>query len=270
MTLWPQISTIIPWSNRPELAITLRENQAQLASSASEIIVVNCGGDSGMVEQAVRQIPNLKLANIGVNAFNKALALNVGASLAQGETLFLMDADVRLAPHLIERMAARTSPGSAFTTVERLTESEPAMEPGGAVAEVAHSIELVLLDGMRISLDTNRIRYSDGSRSAPGLLMVARKDFYGVGGMNSDLQGWGWEDLDLIIRLKAKGHLEHHFVGEAMHLSHGDDKRSFHSAKGQDEVENFLVCLANYRLGHFVGTYEDDKTTRSNKIDLSP
>ncbi|HET9166146.1 MAG TPA: glycosyltransferase family 2 protein [Candidatus Angelobacter sp.] len=268
MTPSLQFSTIIPWSNRPELAITLRENQAQLASFTSEIIVVNCGGDSRIVEQAVRQVPSLKLANLAVNAFNKSLALNLGASLAQGEFLFLLDADVKLTPHLLERMAAHTSRGSAFVTVERLTESEPAIETGGAVVEVAHSIELVLLDRRRISLDTNRIRYADGSRSAPGLLMVAREDFYRVGGMNSDLAGWGWEDLDLIIRLKAKGHLEQHFVGEAMHLSHGDDKRSFHSANGQDEVENFLVCLANYRLGHFDGTYEDDKNTWGNKIEI--
>ena len=106
-------------------------------------------------------------------------------------------------------------------TAERVFESRVQYEDAASeLEELVYSIKLSVRGGREASVETNRVRFSDGSRSAPGIVMLAREHFLEVAGMNSDLQGWGWEDLDLLVSLQLALSLRQQQAGAVVHLTH--------------------------------------------------
>ena len=134
---------------------------------------------------------------------------------------------------------------------------------------LAHVVELETAAGERVRIETNRREFRHGSRGGPGLIALRRQDFLAVDGMNSDLRGWGFEDVDLVARLQLCELGPRVAVGGALHLSHDDSLRSTAgAARARSEQHNFAVCLANYRLGHLRGTFTDDVQTCAETIEI--
>lgn len=264
-----RLTVVIPWCDRPELARTLEGNRAPFEAARAEVLVVGCGGTPGRLEALLEGLvfPGLRWIRLPEAEFDKALALNLGAFRARGDRLFFLDADVILEPGFFDVALDRIAE-SRFVTLDRVVESEPGppAEELPGLTEMAHVIELVDAGGRKITLETNRVRFEDGSRSAPGMILLPRAAFREVGGMNSDLEGWGWEDLDLVARLLFAGY-ERISSGSGTHLTHGDEKRALGgSSRPASEARNFQRCLTNYRHGHYLGTYEDDVATWGERL----
>lgn len=258
------LSIVIPWANRDELAHTLLANAALLARYDAELVVVDCGGDPGRCHAALALagVP-VTLVEVPADGFNKALALNLGVHAASGDALMFLDADVILTGDWLGDGLAAVKDG-AFVTVERVRESAPSPDPihGRELQALAHVVEFVTAAGEVIRVETNRRQFDDGSRGGPGLICLRRDHFVAVDGMNSDLLGWGWEDVDLVARLQLAGVAPRRTIGEAVHLSHDDSVRVVSAgARQHSERNNFSVCVANYRLGWFHGTLVDDVQT---------
>jgi len=263
------LSVVIPWCDRPEIATTLRRNAPHFTATGADVVVVNCGGDPDRLTEALsgELFSGLRRLDLPAPAFNKGLALNLGVAAAHSERLFLLDADIVLGEDVLAAgLALLAKP--CFVTIDRVVESRPGPPPERtSLREVGHILELVGPRNRRIRLETNRARFRDNSRSGPGLLLLAREDFLAVDGMNSDLEGWGWEDLDLLVRLQFALRLPRRSVGSVVHLSHGDEVRSFEGpTPGANEQRNYAMCLANYGFGHYRGTYEDDVAVWTGRI----
>lgn len=257
------ISVVIPWKDRPELRTCLDANGHYFPPRRCEIIVVNSGGDSMYLGHLLSGLPaNIRAIYAHRDTFNKCFAQNVGAAVASGETLLLLDADVMLEVDL-PALIAEIMGESDFLTVASVRESEvPAPCKGESGIEIAHQLEITLPQGKSIRLETNRTRPCAGVRSGPGLLAVRRRHFIAIGGANSRLRGWGWEDLDLIARLQFELGLNRVQAGSVVHLSHPDSARMFQGrSRSESEQENFLACLANYTAGLFDGTMVEDVQT---------
>lgn len=257
----PLLSVIVPWRNRPELTVSLAHNLPHLAPLEAEVVVANCGGDPILLDEALAGLasPAVRVVEIPAPRFNKGLALNLGVRAARAGRLFFLDTDVLLDAAFLPRALVRLD-GRSFVTVRRVAEAHhsPAAEVPG-LAEIAWSVELVARGGRKARVETNRVRFRDGSRGGPGLILLEREHFLAVDGMNSDLEGWGWEDLDLMARLQLALGLKRRTEGRAIHLTHGDEVRDLAGrSRGASEQANFAQCLANYRLGHYAGTYGDD------------
>jgi glycosyl transferase family 7 (putative galactosyltransferase) len=265
----PDLTVVIPWRDRPELAASLAHNLPRLAPFRAEVVVASCAGNPDLLREALAGLafPALRVLDIPSPGFNKSLALNLGADAARGRRLFFLDTDVLLDDRFLAGALPRLD-GRSFVTVERIVESKPparAEAPG--LREIAWSVELVGRGGRKARVETNRIWFREGSRGGPGLILLEREHFLAVDGMNSDLEGWGWEDLDLIARLQLGLGLKRRPVGRAVHLSHGDEVREFAGrSRAASEQENLAVCLANYRLGHFTGTCADDAATWRERV----
>jgi hypothetical protein len=253
-------SVVIPWKDRPEVRICLEKNLQYYPPGRCEVVVVNCGGDAEALGSLLAGYPaNIRSVRARHQGFNKCFAQNVGAWAAVGETLLLLDADVVLEADL-PQLAADVMGPDAFMTVAGVRESDAPVPPKGEAAiEIAHQLEITIAGGRVIQLETNRTRPLAGVRSGPGLLAVHRRHYLAIGGANSALHGWGWEDLDLIARLQFELGLVRVQAGNVLHLSHPDSARSLQEqSRCESEQDNFMTCLANYAAGLFHGTYARD------------
>ena len=106
---------------------------------------------------------------------------------------------------------------------------------------------------------------SDGTRTGSGLIVVDREHFIEVQGFNSQLEGWGFEDYDLQIRLQLLLGLKRKTFGEAIHLSHRSAFRR------ETNSRNEAACFSNYKQGLFHGTYADDVARlKDGAIEIAP
>jgi len=258
------VSVIIPWCNRPELSISLSENMPSFRRAHAEVIVVNCGGDLKILRHLLRTfwIQGMRLVNVSHRRFNKSLALNAGFLVSQGSIVQFLDADIILGRSYFNE-ALTQLPRKAYVTLARVQErgSKPRAQLRSGISELAHSITIVRRD-RSAQVETNRVRYGDCSRSAPGIVMFRRESFLCVDGMNSDLQGWGFEDIDFLVRLQLATGRPPAQAGCGYHISHDDRHRTFTGKTPQhSESSNSARCLYNYQHGHFMGTYQDDIKT---------
>jgi hypothetical protein len=267
----PLLSVVIPWHNRFELERTLAENGRILAAHNLEILVVNCGGETSWLSLRLKglSLPRLCRIEVPTGHFNKSLALNLGTFVSHAPNLFFLDADIILKEDFIAK-AIDTLSCSCFVTVDRVYESmtQASREPQ-FLKTLVYTIELADRRGRLVRLETNRLHLDDRSRGAPGLILLRKQDFLDVGGMNADLERWGWEDLDLLARLQLSLGLERRSMGSVVHLSHGDDVRNLGTmTRAISEAHNFSQCLASYCIGYFQGTYLEDVKTWQNRIGI--
>jgi predicted glycosyltransferase involved in capsule biosynthesis len=265
----PLLSIIIPWFNRPEIKTTLLQNRAIFKEYDLEVIVVCCGGDFDWLHEQFQDqtIPEVRWLDLPSEHFNKSLALNIGASVAQAEQLFFLDTDVLFKYDFLAE-ALQLINGSTFVTIDRVFESNPTrQDSNGHLKELGYMVEFVAAGKRTVRVETNRVRFDDGSRSAPGLIFLSRKHFCQVAGMNAELKRWGWEDIDLILRLQLLLNLERRQVGSVVHLSHGDELRNLdNQPRPRSEFRNSSKCMANYQQGHYYGTYQQDIKQWKNRI----
>ncbi len=264
----PELSVIITWCNRPELRRTLAENRSLFDRYDTEVIVVNCAGSQADLRETLSgpRPRQLCFVDVETSVFNKCLSQNLGASIAQADRLFLLDSDIVLTEDFFPA-AFDTITEQRFFTIERALESEPEpASPDDHLEEMIHQLSFVGRGGRKATARVHRVLH-DGSRNAPGLIVLARKHFLEVDGMNSDLNGYGFEDRDLLLRLQFALGLEERSAGTVLHLSHKNEAQ--HEAwrdRQKSEHLNFAACLKNYRAGHYRGTYSDDVAQWKQKM----
>jgi glycosyltransferase involved in cell wall biosynthesis len=257
--LKPHVSIIIPWRDRAELAKTLEANLRFIAEWQAELLIVNFGGDSQWLDGIVDQHDTrLRVIEVRVDRFNKSRALNIGIHFARAEYVLLLDADVILTDFDLHLAMARVD-GGAWVGLKKIVESASAEKRSGRIAQFANYFELVLSDQRVVRVETKRTYFSDGARSCPGILFLRRQDLLDIGGFNSALVGWGWEDIDLHVRLGLILGRESSEMGAGLHLSHGDENRFFlGSSPAENNHRNRQICMGLYDAGMFEGTYEQD------------
>jgi hypothetical protein len=249
-------SVVIPWWKRPELRRTLEANMPLLVRHGAEVVVVTCGSD---VLDAPAQFADYTAATVRHVVVpdavpNRSLARNLGALCSSGSVLFFLDCDVILKSDIFAE-AAPLLEADCFVTAQKRFESQPKPSPYlPFLKELIQTREVVCEDGRRATVQ--QTLNGDGSSSNRGELLVKRAHFLGIGGYNSALEGWGFEDDDVVYRLQLVLGLRSMMTGEVVHLTHGDDLRS--PSPLVDRRRNQELCFENYSRAAFLGTYEED------------
>ncbi len=263
-----KLAVIIPWSNRPELATTLPRNAPVFDTHEWNVTIVNCGGDPEELRR-IACTSGVKASVIHVQgaSFNRSLALNLGAAHCEAHYVFMLDADLMVPAETAAECNAALDDRQVLT-IARMRESESrpwlATGPDSHLADVikVNTAQFVFRDGRTVVAPTFRSYAADGSRGGQGQLLVARDHFLQIGGYNSQLPGWGYEDVDILVRLQYLRNLAHRQMGEALHLSHGDSVRDLRGAsRTESDHRNFRIVTANYASRRFQGTLEQDLAT---------
>jgi hypothetical protein len=259
------LSIIVSWCDRVELAVSLPSMLRCAELTEGDVTIVNFAGDRQMLAQQLgAHAGRVRVLEIrGEEFFSRSRAQNVGARHTDKPVMFFCDCDIVLDPEGIERTARRLlAEAGTFATLAGVRESERNSRGGRHVVSFGYQLEIRTADGRRLSIIDNEEDAETGARYAPGLLLVRREDFLGVGGYNGGLVGWGWEDQDMISRLTLGRGLRRISEGYAVHLSHDDEARIARYPKVKDRWESrdrmFRTALANYDRADFCGTYAVD------------
>jgi glycosyltransferase involved in cell wall biosynthesis len=267
----PLYSIVIPWANRRELEFVLAWNNAIPFEYPVETIVVTAGGDWDELKALVKRAGAsfIRLVNIHDSEFNKPLCMNIGVLSSRSEYIFLLDADILLSSDILRDAAGHLRSKACLVTVERVLEANPpspdtAMS-GKSIAPIRpfiarkrDTIEYVTKDSRRAILKRDT---SPDSHDGDGLVLAKREHIIQVGGLNSGLRGWGYEDTDFQLRLQFQLGLAHAVVGEVVHLTHDRVKER------KLWNQNVALCDFNYGRGHYLGSLNSDWDEWKDKIE---
>jgi len=264
------VSIVIPWCNRPEIVTSLKANSPSFDAVGAEVILINGSGNISELLSAARalQLGGIRLLDLRhAKYFNKAQCINIGVNCSINDWIFMLDADIVLPsdffPEALKLVRERHSYLSVKEAIELDSDvrDDPTV-PRGAVVRTVNTNRIEYENGeyaeLRVSVDRR------GTRNAPGMMLVRKNDFVEIGGANSQLFGWGFEDLDVQIRLQLLLGLKQIEYGKVTHLSHKIQEGFARSA-----FINRQVAQDNYYHKQLKGSYvRDTEEMQENVIEV--
>lgn len=266
------LSIIVTWRNRKELRGALPTLVDTARTLNGEVVVVNYGGDTETLrEQLADFAASVRVVQVRDQPyFHKTKAQNIGAHFGTFPTLFFCDCDIVLDPASIASLVDKVArePGR-FATLKGVRETEQNSRNAKNVVMFGYRLDIRIRNGRSLRIVDNEEDAEDGTRQAPGLLLVRREDFLSIDGYNGRLHGWGWEDQDMISRLTLGAGLDRHQEGYALHISHDDHARVSQypgSNRWESRDKMFRQALAYYDDDDFNGTFRADVQALTDSV----
>lgn len=194
-----EISVITPtYNNREVLRETIRALRDQtLAAHLYEIIVVDDGSTDGTAEmvEALRDQSGAAIRYVTQGNQGRSAARNLGVRTARGRIVVFLDSDLWATPGLLAAHHGHYPPGSARRGVQgrTVTHPESRVTPFMQVKEMTPDLT------MRRRHDLSPFHVTTRNCS------MLRQDVLDAGGFDETFSGYGWEDIELAIRMHARG-----------------------------------------------------------------
>jgi glycosyltransferase involved in cell wall biosynthesis len=192
-----ELSVVIPtYNNRPVLERTLEALTAQTFPREHYEIVIVDDGSTDRTAQMVERFRNaLAITYLPRAHGGRASTRNAGARVARGRILLFLDSDFFAASGLLAAHHRHYPPGARGIAIQGASRTHPdtLVTPFMRAREFC----LVVPPGPpgRISL----------FRVSTRNLSLVRADFEAEGGFDESFGGYGWEDIELAWRLRARG-----------------------------------------------------------------
>jgi glycosyltransferase involved in cell wall biosynthesis len=183
-------SIVIPTYNRlPILQKCLQAMEAQNFTQPYEIVVVDDGSTDGTVEflqSHAGEFPHVRL--FLQNHEGAAIARNTGIDLAKGDTIVFIDSDLVVTPVFLSAHAK-------------------ALEKASKSGERAFTYGLVINTSNFDNPTSEKIKIQDISTAffATGNVAISKHWLIEAGKFDTSFRQYGWEDLELGVRLKKLG-----------------------------------------------------------------
>ena len=214
----PEASLIVNTFEKPRHLELVLESIARQegVDGAFELIITDDGSTDGTrqtVESFARSAPfRVAFTTLPHDGFQLARNRNQGAKLARGRTLIFLDGDCVLPRDHVAAHLGRRRPGRALLCYcARLTEEESRsidasdLSPRAVARLTSASERSALASRHRKCVWYTLIRHPTKPRLAGGNFSVWRSDYERVNGFDERFRGWGQEDDDLGLRLRAAG-----------------------------------------------------------------
>ncbi len=256
------VSVLIPcWSRRVDFAATFSLNVREMDGEVSEILIITIPDDLEFIRSVIRDVKLKKRSSLRIRVLacrteklpTKGRLLNVGIAQCTGLKVICLDCDIVLPRRTIASMRGSAGQGNV-TYLAKLSTNRKGAET--EVQVIRNIFEVALSDGRSARVERSAIYQRDNARSAPGVVCTERQHLIEVRGYNGDLAGYGWEDIDLLIRMGIKTGCAISATGEA--VDRADRKNENEQGRLLSESQNYQSCLANYCLGIFDGSLEAD------------
>lgn len=212
------ISLVVNTHQRPRhLALVLESIAAQEGVAGRFDVVVSDDGSTddtpAVVAAFAARVPfPVRFTTSPRDGFRLARVRNRGAALAGGDSLLFLDGDCILPPDHVAAYFERRRPGRALLGYcARLPEAAShdlvpgAVDWGVVQRRIPAAERRALARRCRKARWHTWLRHPDKPRLAGGNFLVWRDDFRAVNGFDERFRGWGQEDDDLGLRLRAAG-----------------------------------------------------------------
>jgi hypothetical protein len=187
----PRVSVIVPVYDYAHVVREALESVARSTFSGLEVVVVDDGSRDDSVDLLRSWMTESELSAVLVrHPVNRGLpaARNTAIRYARGDYLLMLDADNRIYPHCIERLAAALDGDGeaafAYGILERFDRSGPI--------------------GLRDKFGWSPERLRRGNY-IDALALIRRNVLEEVGGYTTDVRLFGWEDYDLWCAIASLG-----------------------------------------------------------------
>jgi len=194
-----EISVIIPtYNNRDVLRETIRALREQtLASELFEIVVVDDGSTDStaeMLAEAQRQ-PGASIRSVTQANRGRSAARNLGVRSAEGRIVVFLDSDLWATPTLLAEHHRHYPPDVTGRGVQgrTVTHPESRVTPFMKVKEMTPDLTI------RRRRDLSPFHVTTRNCS------MLRQDVLDAGGFDETFSGYGWEDIELAIRMHGRG-----------------------------------------------------------------
>lgn len=192
-----ELSVIIPtYNNREVLRQTLQSVFDQdLAGGRYEVVVLDDGSTDDTGEMVRSLSRPVGLTYQWQENRGRAAARNAGSRLAKGKVLFYLDSDIIAGPGLLSRHLHYHEKQDGPIGVQGRT----LIHPTSKVTPFMKTKELVP--------DLTRRKRQDLSpyHIITRNLSIRAQDLWAVGGFDESFPGYGWEDIELGLRLHEHG-----------------------------------------------------------------
>lgn len=192
---------IIFWNNSKHLSHCLECLSSQ-AYHNFEIIVVDNGSEND-IGWAEKKYHNLKIKRLESN-HGFAIANNIGARLARGKWIALLNADAFPEPDWLARLlqAAEAHPEFSFFSSRQVQANSPELLDGAG--DAYHISGLAWRNAYKLSSKTHALEKREVFSACAAAALYRREDFLEVGGFDEDYFSY-FEDVDLGFRLRLAG-----------------------------------------------------------------
>lgn len=209
----PKISIIlVTWNSETHLPVCFSALSSQTTQSFEIVIVDNGSSDASLhvAETYPLNMP-IHIKKLSVNQ-GFAVANNLGARLASGEWIVLLNADAYPEPDWLENLlkAAEQNPQFNFFTSRQIQFNDPHLLDGAG--DDYHISGLAWRRFYNRPIQDYGIQSREVFGACAAAAMFRRDDFLAVGGFDESFFSY-FEDVDLSFRLRLAG-------GRCMYVSH--------------------------------------------------
>jgi len=198
----PLVSVIIvTWNSKKHLSICMDHFLTQTFQDF-EVILVDNGSEDHALDELQEKYPPLRLqierldANLGF-----AVANNIGANLACGKWLALLNADAFPEPDWLEQLLHATdqNPECSFFASRQIQFNSPHLLDGAG--DAYHISGLAWRNGYNLPLEKYGFQQKEVFSPCAAAALYSREEFLKVGGFDENYFSY-FEDVDLGFRLR--------------------------------------------------------------------
>lgn len=191
---------IIFWNSEEHLPVCLGRLSSQ-TNRNFEIVLVNNGASRAVLEGL--ESDNLHVKHLDSNK-GFAIANNLGARLARGKWLVLLNADAFPEPDWLEKLlqAADTNPECSFFSSRQIQANRPELLDGAG--DAYHISGLAWRHGYNHPSAEYGHEQKEVFSACAAAALVSREEFLSLGGFDEDYFSY-FEDVDLGFRLRLAG-----------------------------------------------------------------
>lgn len=205
MAHFPFVSIIIVTWNSVKYIYSCLEKLTTQTFQDFEVILVDNGSEDGTLDGLQEKYPagNLLIhklsSNLGFTAAN-----NIGARLARGKWLALLNADAFPEPDWLEKLLRTTeqNPEYSFFSSRQIQLNAPQLLDGAG--DIYHISGLAWRNGYRLSSKAHGHEQKEVFSPCAAAALYSREAFLNVGGFDEDYFSY-FEDVDLGFRLRLSG-----------------------------------------------------------------
>lgn len=238
------IDVIIPVYRRQEFIECIKSLQ-QAAYLIKNIII--CSDDirslKSQLDKFNSRIP-IKYIKESFSQFNKSVLVNSGIMQSKADYILCSDADIIWNLETIESLLKNVMNKEKIAYIQQVFETQPQTE---ALTYKRYTYNIKQTKNnftLNILHDQNQEIFRPGY----GLIMASRHNMLKFGGLKL-FSGWGWEDVDVLIRGKILG-LKTVAVGSVLHISH--PRPSYEDLKIKRN-QNIIQSLREIKVGKVFG-----------------